>query len=236
MTYHSRLHHHKIIEQHVHTGLGEGASQQAHISAREIRILCAGDQVVVDVERQRISDAIGAEMVEGIYLNDLGGLHFALTEQGGLASDEFADGIEAIVRDDEEIIIAVLVAAHHAGAILLGPVEFCHIRFDARIAQIHFRRGPEIHLRLEDQHTVSALIVIHDAHVIGEAIPSAGVVLEFILQEDGAGRRQRGYGGWRGSARAEKKEERRKEKKEFFHERDFIMMSYGESCFNRSSA
>ena len=146
-------------------------------------------------------------------------MHLGLAEQKRVASDEFADGIKAIAADDEEIVISILIAAHQTGTVLVRTAQFCHVGFDSYIAEILFRRGPEIETRLLDQDPVAALIVIHDAVDVGDAVPASRVIIKLLLIEDitRVRRRCRKDGNWGGAGGKREKKKQRGKKAGGFH-------------------
>ena len=114
-----------------------------------------------------------------------------------MSTDEFTDAVIAVIADNEEIIITVLVAAHQSLAVFLGTTQAEHIRFDAYIAEIFLGCGPEIEIRIFHENAIPAAVIVHDAMIIRNAIPSAGVLLEFLLIENLTRLRSRDYRGGR---------------------------------------
>ncbi|MCK7526861.1 MAG: hypothetical protein MZV64_59310 [Ignavibacteriales bacterium] len=120
-------------------------------------------------------------MIHALGLDDLVRHHDLLPDQDGLTVHKFADGVEPVVGDDEKIVIPVLIAAHETGAVLVRTIQFGHVRFDAHVAEVARRRGPEVHLPAAHEDAIPAAVIVHDAAVVEHAVPAGGVVGKVLL-------------------------------------------------------
>lgn len=165
---HLRLHHDELVEDDIHATFVERACQQAHLAAGQGRIVDLRDREAVDVKRERVPNAVGAQVVDGHARFDIGGhRHLILPQQDGFQSVRPPDRVIPVTADDEEIKMGgafhVLKAAEDAGAVGVGPAQFGGIHLDARVGILFFRRGPVVEMRSVDEEAVHAAVIIHDA-------------------------------------------------------------------------
>lgn len=165
-----RLQHDELVEDDVHAAFIECAGQQAHLAAGEGRIVDLRDREAVDVKRERVPNAIGAQVVDGHARLDVGGQrHLLLPQQDGFQSVRPPDRVIPVTADDEEIKMRgafhVLKAAEDAGAVGVGTGQFGGIHLDAHIGVLPYssRRGPVVEMRSIDEEAVHAAVIIHDA-------------------------------------------------------------------------
>ena len=153
-------------------------------------------------------------MVDGNALRDGRGVgHHGLTEQRAQPSAQFADTIIAITADDEEIIVPrIPVTTEQAEAVLERPADHVHVRFDAHIAEVQPRRGPEIVIGGIHPDAETAAEVIHRAAGADRPRPAAGGIGKVVFEQRIAGLSQqvRDAVGLAGGSSQGKQEQREK--------------------------